>query len=163
MATTGGAVSPFAGVGVEETGPDGSGAHPRPGLLHRLHGPLVTAGALGAATVAVLVRDPHRPGSWGWCSFLSLTGLPCPVCGGLRAVNDLLHGDVVAAVSGNALVVVIVLLTAVVLGVWTVRRLRGSGVEQPPLLTRAVGTAVLVVTVLFTVLRWTPAGAWLQP
>ena len=42
-------------------------------------------------------RDPHASGSWGFCPWLALTGLYCPGCGGLRAVNDLTNGDLLGA------------------------------------------------------------------
>ncbi|MFI2707066.1 DUF2752 domain-containing protein, partial [Nocardioides sp. CER28] len=57
----------------------------------RLRLPLLTVGGLGAATLALYLRDPHQRGSWGVCP-LSLAGIYCPGCGGLRAVNDLTHG-----------------------------------------------------------------------
>src|SRR6476659_8424836 len=62
---------------------------------------LVGAGGVALAA-ALLVRDPDQPGAWPRCPFLALTGVPCPGCGGLRAVHDLLTGDVVAALSSNA-------------------------------------------------------------
>lgn len=51
----------------------------------------------GAALAAALLlplrwRDPHVPGSWGMCPWLVSTGTPCPTCGGLRALADLLAG-----------------------------------------------------------------------
>ena len=46
-----------------------------------------------AATIALRLRDPHDSGSWGYCPWKLLTGLDCPGCGALRAVNDLTHGD----------------------------------------------------------------------
>ena len=49
----------------------------------------------GGAAVLLHLRDPHEQGSYGFCPFLALTGHPCPGLRGLRAVNDLTHGDVV--------------------------------------------------------------------
>lgn len=45
-----------------------------------------------AGVVALHWRDPHQSGSWGWCWWRVLTGVPCPGCGGLRAVADLTGG-----------------------------------------------------------------------
>lgn len=46
----------------------------------------------GLLAAAVTWRDPHVPGSWGLCPWLVATGTPCPTCGGLRAVADLVAG-----------------------------------------------------------------------
>ena len=66
--------------------------------------PVATIAGLAAATISLHLRDPHASGSWGYCP-ISLLGLYCPGCGGLRAVNDLTHGDVIGAVSSNALLI----------------------------------------------------------
>ena len=68
-------------------------------------GQLVTAAVVGAAAVALHFRDPHSSGSWGICPLFAATGIYCPGCGGLRAVNDLTNADVVAAASSNLLFV----------------------------------------------------------
>lgn len=121
-------------------------------------------GALGLLAAALLYRrDPHDSGSYGFCPFLSLTGLPCPGCGGLRAVNDLTRGDVVGAVSSNALAVALVVALAVLWVVWVVRR--AGGQRRAPLVSVGGATAVVVVVVIavFGVLRTTPWGSWLAP
>lgn len=49
------------------------------------------------------------------CIFRQLTGWQCPGCGAQRAVHDLLHGDVIGAISHNIFFVIAVpflLLTA---------------------------------------------------
>jgi hypothetical protein len=125
--------------------------------------PLAAAG-LGIAAAALLhVRDPHDAGSYGICPFLAVTGVPCPGCGGLRAVNDLTRGDVVGAVSSNALVVVMVAATAVLWCGWVVRRAGGDHRARPLVVTTRGGLVALAVVVGFWVLRITPWGAWLAP
>ena len=60
--------------------------------------------ALGFAGVAVLYTfDPRNPGTYPICPFLGLTGFHCPGCGTLRALHQLLHGNVVAALGYNPL------------------------------------------------------------
>ena len=49
---------------------------------------------------------PARVGPLGLLPVALLTGIYCPGCGGLRAVNDLTHGDLGAAASSNLLFVV---------------------------------------------------------
>lgn len=62
--------------------------------------------ALGLAGVAVLYTfDPRNPGAYPICPFLGLTGYHCPGCGTLRALHQLLHGNVIAALGYNPLTV----------------------------------------------------------
>ncbi|MFN8077450.1 MAG: DUF2752 domain-containing protein [Kineosporiaceae bacterium] len=108
-----------------------AGAEVRP-LAARLRAPGLTALVLGGATLGLALRDPHVRGSWGFCPFLLLTGQPCPLCGGLRAVNDLTRGDVTGALASNALAVAVLPVLAGMLLVWGVRRWRGTGPQTPP-------------------------------
>ena len=49
----------------------------------------VLVGAVGLGAVTLLhLHDPHSSGAYGFCPFLLVTGLPCPGCGGLRAVIE---------------------------------------------------------------------------
>lgn len=41
------------------------------------------------------------------CAFHRLTGLSCPGCGTQRALHALLHGDIAAAFSANAFLIII--------------------------------------------------------
>lgn len=130
--------------------------------------PAATAGVVLAWTAALRLRDPHVAGSWGTCPFLALTGLPCPVCGGLRAVNDLTHGDVLAAVGSNLLVVAVLPVALVWWGMWLRRCLAAAGTSRTALTELPVPsrrTVLLATAALaaFTVLRWLPVGAWLAP
>ena len=62
--------------------------------------------ALGFAGVAVLYTfDPRNPGTYPICPFLGLTGYHCPGCGTLRAMHQLLYGNVIAALGYNPLTV----------------------------------------------------------
>ena len=76
--------------------------------------PATTIGALSLLTLALHVRDPHQHGSWGLCPSAAM-GIYCPGCGGLRAVNDLTHGDVGAALSSNILVTLMIPVGVVLL------------------------------------------------
>ena len=119
----------------------------------RVRGPVLLAVAVLLVSVALHLRDPHRPGSWGFCPWLLLTGTQCPGCGGLRAVNDLTRGDIVAAASSNLLVVSAVPVVAVLWARWLLDSWRGA--------TRQVSTrralawcAVLVAAAIgFAVVR----------
>lgn len=121
------------------------------------------AGAAGLGAAALLrLHDPHGTGSYGFCPFLVLTGVPCPGCGGLRAVNDLTHGDVAAAASSNVVAVVLVGVLGIAWVAWVVRRWRG---QDGPMVTVNERSAVLVLVALlvFGIVRNTPWGSWLAP
>lgn len=130
--------------------------------VRRLAAPAVAA-AVGIAGAAVLyLRDPHLPGAYGFCPFHAVTGWWCTGCGGLRAVHDLTHGDVPAALSSNAFAVVMVVAAVAGWVGWARRRWRGAGV-RPPMWWRPAAIAVLVALAVFTVLRNTEWGAVLAP
>jgi hypothetical protein len=94
---------------------------------------------------------------------LFLTGTYCPGCGGLRAVNDLTHGDVAAAASSNLLFVASLPVLALVWGRTTLDRWRGRVRVVAPQVHVRLTVAVLVLAGAFAVLRNTGAGAWLAP
>ena len=133
----------------------------RPGRLHRLAPPLASAAVVLAGTVALHLRDPHAPGAWGHCP-TALVGFSCPLCGGLRAVNDLTHLDLAAALSSNLL---LVLALPVVVALWG-RRLvacwRGGAAMAPTVVPRATWVALAFVVTAFTLARNLP-GSWLAP
>jgi uncharacterized protein DUF2752 len=129
----------------------------------RLAAPLLSAGVVGGLTVALHYRDPHVRGSWGFCPFKALTGLDCPGCGGLRAVNDLTRLDLAGAASSNLLLVLAIPFVVVLWALWFRRRWRGTGplpirVPGAPLRWGQVALAVLA---LWTVVRNLPLAGWL--
>ncbi len=120
-------------------------------------------GIAGAGTLVLLhLRDPHESGSYGVCPFLAVTGHPCPGCGGLRAVNELTHGDVVGALSSNLLAVGLLALLVVAWAAWVARRARGRDDQMLVVRDRTL-VLVLVVALAFGVVRNTPWGVWLAP
>ena len=126
----------------------------------RLAAPLGAAALVAVATAALAVRDPHRPGSWGWCPTRVLTHLDCPACGSLRAVHDLTQLDLGAAASSNLLLVVAL---PVVVAFWlrrVVAAWRGGAAMQPLVLPSAVWVVGLGAVAAFTLARNLP-GSWL--
>ena len=128
----------------------------------RIRGPLLAAGALAAATLALHVRDPHVSHSWGVCPLYALTGIYCPGCGGLRGVNDLTDGHVAQAASGNLLLVLAIPFAAVFFARWTYGAWTGREVRAVPAVPKAVTTGLIVLVVAFTLARNLP-GSWLAP
>ena len=135
---------------------------PAPSRRERLTAPAITLGSLAAATIALRLRDPHQQGSWGMCP-LAAVGVWCPACGGLRAVNDLTHGDVAAAASSNLLFVVSIPLIVWLLGRWTLARWRGEAFRLPRAATTWGALLYGALALAFFVFRNTPWGSWLAP
>lgn len=124
----------------------------------RLASPLAIGGVVAAATLALRLRDPHVSGAWGGCPTKLLTDLDCPLCGSLRAVNDLTHLDVGAALSSN---LVLVLAVPAILFFWGRRLLacwRGGEAMRPLAIPSWVWVAGLVVLTVFTVVRNLPGN-----
>ncbi len=135
---------------------------PAPSRWDRMRAPLSTIGGLGLATLALHLRDPHVGGSWGICPSAAM-GFWCPGCGGLRAVNDLTHGEVVSAASSNLLLVVLMPFAVLALVVWALDRWQGRTRRLPRRLVVVGGWALLGAAGLFMLLRNTPAAPWLAP
>lgn len=94
------------------------------------------------------------------CALHATTGLDCPFCGGLRAVQDLVHGDVVAAAGHNLLFVTSLPLLAFAWVRWWHDRRRGdTGRLDLPAWT---GPAALALLLVFGIARNLPALAWLD-
>ena len=120
-------------------------------------------GAIGLAAAGLLhFHDPHNLGAYGFCPFLAITGKPCPGCGGLRAINDLTRFDLGAALSSNALAVVLVGVLAVAFVLWIPHRWRGEETRMIVLGPRT-GVAVMILLAGFGIARNTPWGSWLAP
>jgi hypothetical protein len=124
------------------------------------------APALGALLVLVGVGmvfwfNPAQYRLYPFCFFHELTGLHCPGCGGTRALHQLLHGNVAAALHLNALLVILLPLFGW-LGVrFAVRKI------SPPLEARPISSKwlwfFLALAIAFAVLRNLPAFPWLVP
>ena len=129
----------------------------------RVTAPLLFAGAVLGASIVLHLRDPHQSGSYLYCPWLILTGTYCPGCGGLRAVNDLTHGDIAAAASSNVLFVGAIPLVLVLWGRWLIDRWRGVRRVVDHRNGVLWASALGAVTLVFWVLRNLPGLGWLAP
>ena len=127
--------------------------------LRAARGPLVVAGGAAVVALGLVLRDPHGQGSWGVCPLYALTGAYCAGCGGLRAMHDLLVGDLAGAWSMNPLWVLVVPVLAALWARWLVRALRtGRPARAPSARVAIVATAVVL---LYSAARNVPAWAGL--
>lgn len=117
----------------------------------------VGVGALVAAGI-VTVANPesnHVP----LCPLKAATGFDCPFCGCLRAVQDVVSGDVYGAADHNVLFVVALPVVAVLWSMWVVRSRAGSG--RPLVAPGWTVGALLMVVMTFGVVRNLPGLEWL--
>ncbi len=153
-------------LGAPAGGPAAAARPPsrHPDRVRRSLPALAVGGTVLVSALALHLRDPHVPGSWGFCPFLVFTGAFCPVCGGLRAVNLLTHGDVAGAASSNLLVLAALPVAVLVWGRWLFRDWTGRAVRPlPSFLVTTAAWFTLVAGLVFWVLRNLPAGSWLAP
>lgn len=96
------------------------------------------------------------------CAIYQVTGLYCPGCGTMRALNALLQLDFAMALRYNLLTVVLspVLMILLVLEAWYY--LRGNQ-KQRPRWEKPLVIVLIVLFLLFAMLRNLPGFAFLQP
>lgn len=90
---------------------------------------LLTAFAVGV--VMLRFFDPATSGMFPPCPVHYLTGWYCPGCGSLRAIHQLLHGNLRAAWGLNPLTVVLVPFVTYGLASSALLEIRGQGLPQP--------------------------------
>ena len=107
--------------------------------------------------------NPVQNGFYPVCLFRQSTGLLCPGCGSLRAIHQLLHGNVAAAIRCNLLLVFCLPIVAWYGGRYTMAQWRGKQFNFH--VPNAVLWGGLVVLLIFSVLRNLPfaQALWLAP
>ena len=91
---------------------------------------LLTGAVTTGAVVVLALRDPHVPGSYLGCPLYVLTGFVCAGCGGLRAVHDLVTGDLAGAWAMNPVLVVGLPVLVLAWASWLLRAWTGRGMLE---------------------------------
>ena len=143
--------------------PDVHAVPPKLPMARMIHPLALAIGIAAAAGVGALffLFNPAEHAFYPQCLFHQATGLHCPGCGGLRAVHQLLHGHLLAALRLNGLAVLsLPVFVGLLLRDFTERRrgIRGRQFLNARLIWGFVG-----IVLLFTVLRNFPAFAFLSP
>jgi hypothetical protein len=129
----------------------------------RITGILCSLGAVIIAAALLFLFNPAQGGFYPVCIFHRSTGLLCPGCGSLRAMHQLLHGHVAAAMHFNVLLVFSLPMVGWFGGRFLIARFKQqpASINIPP----AALWCGLVVLVLFGVMRNMPFAqvAWLAP
>ena len=148
---------------LETSGAVEKSASGTPYLSSRGSGFALTVLLAAAASLLLFFFEPGRYPFYPRCLFHQTTGLLCPGCGSLRAMHQLLHGHLVAAVHLNALLVLSLPPVCWVAGRSFLRRLQGQ--SQLPNFHPAWLWAGLVLGVSFGILRNLPFAhaLWLAP
>lgn len=130
----------------------------------RRHGLLVAMLAAFAGLVLLELFDPATSRIFPPCPVHYLTGWYCPGCGSLRAIHQLLHGNLRAAWAMNPLTVVLLPFLSYGLISSILLEWRGRGLPQP-FLRAAWIRALCVAIVLFGIARNLPLHPfdWLAP
>jgi Protein of unknown function (DUF2752) len=142
--------------------PDADGTRPAPTgtAAPRWRTPLLAGVAAACGCVAIAVVDPTDSGvpiCWSQAVF----GVDCPLCGGLRATNSLMRGDLLAAADHNVFVAVGLPLVAVVWIAWVAAQLLGRPFRLPRV-PRPVIAVLAVAVVTFTVARNYTSPGWID-
>lgn len=115
------------------------------------------AGIAGIGVGLLAVFDPATSGVFPPCPVFYLTGWYCPGCGSLRAIHQLLHGNLWAAWAMNPLTVVLSPFLIYGLASHALQALRGKGLPQP-FLPATLIRGLCVVIVLFGIARNLPVS-----
>ena len=134
----------------------------RAALRAPLLAPLAVAGTALVGALLVRAVDPNIPGHYPVCLSLALTGTYCPACGGLRALHDLMYGDVAGAFRMNPLFVVAVPFLLLAWWRWARRAARGIRVV-PPTASWPVWLALGVVAAFWVARNVPVLQGWLAP
>ena len=111
--------------------------------------------AFAVAVVMLRLFDPATSSVFPPCPLRYLTGWYCPGCGSLRAIHQLLHGNLRAAWAMNPLTVILLPFLMYGLASFAFFEIRGEGLPQP-FLRGAWIRALCAAIILFGIARNLP-------
>jgi hypothetical protein len=115
----------------------------------------IFAAIAGGGVILLALFDPATSGAFPPCPLRYLTGWYCPGCGSLRAIHQLLHGNLRAAWAMNPLTLMLLPFLSYGLASYAVFEIRGRGLPQvflPAVWIRALCAMI----VLFGIVRNLP-------
>jgi hypothetical protein len=86
--------------------------------------------SIAAGATYLFIFEPGKTGFFPACPFRTLTGFTCPGCGSTRGLHRLLHGDVVAALEFNPLMVLSLPFLLYALVRYTTAAVRGRPLQR---------------------------------
>lgn len=119
---------------------------------------------LAGVAVVLFLFNPTQHNFYPRCMLYVTTGIYCPGCGSQRALYQLMHGHLLAALRDNLLLVLALPIAAFYAWPFATRWLAGKPLPQfyiKPIWIKAA----LAVTIVFTILRNIPGAPfnWLAP
>lgn len=115
---------------------------------------ILLAAAIILFIIYLFIMDPSKKGFYPPCPFFYLTGYYCPGCGTLRALHNLMHGNIYKALSYNILTIMLIPLVMYLLLI----KLRL--IKNPRLInhvfSKSFYTVLLSIIFMFWVLRNIP-------
>ncbi len=142
--------------------PEPTGTRRWAGLLPAWTAPAAATVAAAAAGLVLYSVDPHEGGHYPTCPFLATTGLFCPGCGSLRAIHDLLHGDLAGSLARNPAILLALPYLVLALVTWVLRTTGRPAPRSTSLPPWAIWT-LLAGVLAYGVLRNLPGATWLSP
>jgi len=136
--------------------PSGAAARANRRAIIRCAVVVVLLTVLSAGAALLYAHDPVAARFYPTCPFHDLTGLYCPGCGSTRAMHQLLHGHLRAAMGYNAVMVLCLPFAVVGMALEALRVVRGRRLTETylsPWLIRGIAAAFTA----FWVLRNIPA------
>jgi hypothetical protein len=106
-----------------------------------------TLAVVVVAAFLLRIFDPATSGVFPPCPVHYLTGWYCPGCGSLRAIHQLLHGNLAAAWAMNPLTIALLPLLTYELSSYGLVGVRGRGLPQlflPAVWIRGLGAAIIL-------------------
>lgn len=116
---------------------------------------VATLATLAAGVVMLAVFDPARSGVFPPCPVRYLTGWYCPGCGSLRAIHQLLRGNLRAAWALNPLTIILLPFLTYGLASSALFEISGQGLPQPCLRAFWI-RALCAAIILFGIARNLP-------